>query len=338
MATELQAASHNLLRKQILAVGHPVDNAGRVTATVEPDFDLSLTIFKSLSPGVKTLFQRTKLDARLHFSEAARAEIERLYAALPAPPRRSLADDTAIHKFMLEQCDFSCEHADGSFLDHLHFCQEYALRHFPTSAAAPRVLFLHSIMGVGTNCFPMALDKLPALRELVTPEEFAHIQAFPSMLRLLIHQPLLAELGGCSTEKLQRLSALRLYRVIDNAPIELTAAQLWEHLNFQLIHAIDFLPAAAWKRTSNEYFFEIFWQLHALLTRLGELRAKVEWDDEWMQDHTDGARPSTWRHWLVDRVPHRAILKLASKQIANYSAQVGHSLKYELVFGAWSKM
>ena len=328
----VQPVAHNLLRKQILAVAHPVDNAGKVTATFDRDFELAKTIFKSLPPGVKTLFQRTKLDARVEFKDAARSEIERLYAGLPAPVHKSLSDDAPLHKFMIEQCDFSCEHADGSFLDHLYFCKEYALRHYTASASAPRVLFLHSIMGVGTNCFPMSMDKLPALQALVTPEELIHLQAFPSVLRLLVHQPLLAELSEMPTEKLQTLSALKCKRVLDNQPIELTASQLWEQLNFHLIHAIDFLPAAAWRRTSNEYFFEIFWKLHALLTRLNELKAKVEWEDEWMQPDTEGARPSTWRHWLVDLVPNRAILKLASKQIAKYSAEVGHDLEYELVF------
>ena len=39
MAQVHQPVSHNLLRKQILAVGHPVDNAGKVTAVIEPTFN-----------------------------------------------------------------------------------------------------------------------------------------------------------------------------------------------------------------------------------------------------------------------------------------------------------
>lgn len=334
MAQVHQPVSHNLLRKQILAVGHPVDNAGKVTAVIEPTFDLSATIFKSLPPGIKTFFQRTKLDTKLVWSDAAQAEVERLYEALRPPVHKSLSDDAPIYKFMAEQCDFSCEHADGSFLDHLNFCKEYALRHYTSSAAAPRVLFLHSIMGVGTNCFPMTIDKLPALSALLTPEELTHVQAFPSVLRSLIHGPLLAELMACPTEKLHRLTCLRLHRVMDNENIELNAAQLWEHLNFQLIHSIDFLPAAAWKRTSNEYFFAIFLKLFALLSRVGQLTAKVEWDDSWMKEDTVGARPNTWRHWLIDIVPNSTILALASKQIAQYSGAIGHSLEYELRFDA----
>jgi hypothetical protein len=271
------------------------------------------------------------LDTKLEFLQGAVAEIEAAYAAL-GPPRH-LADDAPIHKFMLEHCDFSCEHADGSFLDHLIFCREYAARHYEAASGAPRVMLLHSIMGVGTNCFPMSIDKLPTLAKLCAPHEMAHIEAFPSVLRLLVHGPLLEELCACPTEKLAGLRKLCLHRLLDNAPIELSGAQLWEMLNYQLIHAVDFLPAAAWQRTSNEYFFGIFVALHELLTRVGQLQAKVGWDPEWMQPMAPGARPDTWRHWLVDLVPNAAIRLMAAKQIAKYSADVGHSLKYSLEYG-----
>ena len=112
------------------------------------------------------------------------------------------AHDPALIKFMEDDCDFDCEvnrtpfwillypdspsvvqHADGSFLDHLQFCYEYCHVHFP--AASPTVCFLHSIMGVGTNLFPMKLEQRPELAKLVNPDELAHIEAFPTMLRVL---------------------------------------------------------------------------------------------------------------------------------------------------------
>ena len=37
------------------------------------------------------------------------------------------------------------------------------------------------------------------------------------------------------------------------------------------------------------------------------------------------------RHWLVDMVPCAAISRMASNQIAKYSAAIGHSLEYELL-------
>lgn len=228
--------------------------------------------------------------------------------------------------------------ADGSFLEHLLFCRDYAARHYPAAQGSPRVMLLHSIMGVGTNCFPMSLDRLPTLASLLSPTELTQIQAFPSVLRLLVHGPLLKELCGCSEAKLQTLRRLRFHRLLDNEPLELSAPQFWEHLNYQLIHSIDFLPPAAWKRTSNEYFFAIFTQLYDVLSRTGNLAAAVEWDEAWMQPNTEGARPDTWRHWFIDLVPSKAILAMASKTIANYSADVGHSLEYSLEFEGGAKL
>jgi len=320
-----------MLRKQRLALARPVDNASVITATFDPEFRLDHTIFKTLpQSGIKALFQRSKLDAQLEFSSDAAVDIEKSYETMPSAPE--YPNNQAIFRFMLEECDFSTEHADGSFLDHLHFCREYVARHYPKGK--PNVMLLHSICGVGTNCFPMTVEKLPALRKLLPPAEMIQIEAFPSVLRLLVHGPLLAELCACDTDKLASLSALSFHRVLDNAPLRLTADELWEQLNYQLIHSIDFLPPAAWKRTrGGDYFFEIFAVLHALLSRVGQLHADVGWDgDASCLPMQPGARPDTWRHWLIDMLPQRVVLKLASKGIADYSAQVGHSLEYTLAY------
>ena len=142
-----------------------------------------------------------------------------------------------------------------------------------------------------------------------------------------------SELTSSSTARLGQLSALRLRRLLDNEPIELSADQLWEQLNYQLIHAIDFLPPAAWLRTSGTYFFQIFVQLHELLTRAGQLRATVGWDPAWMRPYEADAQPGTWRHYIVDLVPTPIIMKMASKAMARYSSAVGHSLEYSI---AWA--
>lgn len=311
----------------MLAVGKPVDNAGRLTATVDPEFDLGKTIFKTLPPGIKTFFARTKLDTKLQWEAGAEVAIRELYERAGPPP--SISDDAPLHNFMLKECDFSVEHADGSFLDHLHFCREYSARYYED--VSPRVMLLHSIMGVGTNCFPMELKKMPMLEKLITKHEFVHVAAFPSVLRLLVHGPLLQELLSCDAEKLGQIKGLKLNRLLDNTPIELSATQLFEQLNLQLIHALDFLPPASWKRTSNEFFFGIFKALYAVLTSAGKLRAKVLWDESWPKRASE-ARPDTWRHWIIDMLPERAVLALASKQIAQYSANIGHSLEYKLEF------
>jgi hypothetical protein len=95
-------------------------------------------------------------------------------------------------RFMHEDCDFACEHADGeqsfvcwslcsfdcdllgSFLDHLQFCYEYGLVNYNDRSAVP--LFLHSIMGVGTNLFPMALNQREKLAALVTAGKSKHLE------------------------------------------------------------------------------------------------------------------------------------------------------------------
>ena len=246
-APRLPTPAHTLQRKNCLAHGRPMDHAGRVSATCDPAFDLQRTIFATVRSPISRVFQRTKLDARLSWDEAAAAAIEAAYAKIERLP---LKDDAPLFAFMHTECDFSCEHADGSFLDHLLFCREYTARHY--AAAPPRAMLLHSILGVGTNLFPMPAEKLPTLERLVDAEDMVHISAFPSILRLLIHGYLLPELlnGGA-----RGLTGLSCHRLIDNKRIHLGAEQLWVHLNLQLIHAIDFLPPAAWAH-SNEYFFQ----------------------------------------------------------------------------------
>merc|ERR1719336_15613 len=88
----------------------------------------------------------------------------------------------AIISFMETDCDFRMEHADGSFMDHLEFVRDFSALYMPQRS--PRILFLHSIMGVGTNHWPMSASQIPQFQKMVDPEEFQHIQAFPTMLRI----------------------------------------------------------------------------------------------------------------------------------------------------------
>eukprot|EP00316_Scyphosphaera_apsteinii_P023608 CAMPEP_0119316646 /NCGR_PEP_ID=MMETSP1333-20130426/40299_1 /TAXON_ID=418940 /ORGANISM="Scyphosphaera apsteinii, Strain RCC1455" /LENGTH=333 /DNA_ID=CAMNT_0007322345 /DNA_START=187 /DNA_END=1188 /DNA_ORIENTATION=+ len=322
-------SSHSLKRKQALALAGPYDNAGALTAVIDPLFELSATIFKTLPPGsLLEKVQKTRLDTILHWSADAQRTIETAYATkLPLPT----ANDAELHQFMTEECDFQTEHADGSFLEHLHFCRDYAALHLDAyGPRASRVMLLHSICGVGTNCFPMRAEQLPQLASMLNAEEFAQVSAFPSVLRLLVHGPLLAELTARDAASLTNLRMLRYHRLLDNKQLELDGPQLWEALNYQLVHAIDFLPAACWQRTSNDFFFHIFTQLHSLLSRSGQLKADVRWDDASMQPYVAGARPDTWRHWAVDHLPNALVLRLASMQVARYSAAVGHDLEYDL--------
>ena len=114
-----------------------------------------------------------KPDVGKNASENAAQEVESAYqsarAARPLPEV-----DPALLRFMVEECDFDVEHADGSFLDHLYFCFEYSVQHFPDHS--PIIMLLHSILGTGTNTFAMEAEKIPALKALMDAEANAQAQ------------------------------------------------------------------------------------------------------------------------------------------------------------------
>jgi hypothetical protein len=295
---------------------------------VDESFKLSNTIFKTLPEGsLLAKVQQTKLNTVLDWDPEAQREIEAEYSSVTLPP----SGDEAIHQFMFDECHFDSEHADGSFFEHLHFCRDFTALHYP--GGSPRVMLLHSICGVGTNAFPLPVEKMPDLAKLITPAEMTQVEAFPSVLRLLVHGPLLQQLSEMDAAQLNNIRSIKMHRVIDNAPLKLDAAQLFEALHCQLIHSIDFLPAAAWQRTSNEFMFHIFTTLHELVSKAGKLEANVSWDNAWMKRDQNGARPDTWKHWLVDVIPSGVVRKMAAKQVKQYSADIGHSLEYTLEFG-----
>jgi len=182
-AEELAAIRHSPQRKRAIALGRPSDAAGECDVVADPRFDIDKTIFGTLTSPVKRWVQSAKLNHVETWHAEPLAGIESAFAAVSVP--RSVSDDAPLFRFMAEECDFSLEHADGSFMDHLHFCADYSALHFsaltrrvgvclvsgvssPPLAReqdhSPRVLLLHSILGVGTNCFPMGAEKLPALR------------------------------------------------------------------------------------------------------------------------------------------------------------------------------
>ena len=158
------------------------------------------------------------------------------------------------------------------------------------------------------------------------------------MLRLLVQGELLTDLEAAlasagATRLTEELAGLRCHRLLDNAPLSLAAPEVWTMLNLQLIHLVDFLPVAAWQRTSGDYFYQIFAQLHRLLHGAGQLQARVAFEEcplSSPQPDAPGCRPKSWSHSLVDMLPPPLVLRLASKSIEGYSREVGHSLGYEL--------
>jgi len=84
-------------------------------------------------------------------------------------------------------------------------------------------------------------NKIPKLKSLLTPHEWTHTEAFPSILRLLLKDDgVLDELDAKVGEN--DVTKLTFRRVIDNKKLEMGGDDLWMHLNIQLIHLLDFLP------------------------------------------------------------------------------------------------
>jgi hypothetical protein len=193
------------------------------------------------------------------------------------------------------------------------------------------VLLLHSILGTGTNTFAMDKSKIPALRELMTPFDWTHVEAFPSVLRLLYSGELRTELRA----ELQRASKIRevhMRRVIDNAPITLGAEDFWIALNYQLIHLVDFMPVANWTTHMNDTSFIVLRDLYDLLQRAGKLEARVKYAPP-------SGRPSAVGEdlglggWLTTRIPVDLSERMASLSVKKFSERIGHDLSYRIVWG-----
>jgi hypothetical protein len=252
------------------------------------------------------------------------ADYDRVRATLELP-----TVDPALIQFMVDACDFDVEHADGSFLDHLYFGFEYAAHHYPQHSAL--VMLLHSILGTGTNTFAMTADKIPALRELMTPFEWAHTEAFPSVLRLLYAGDLRKDLRN-NLGRLDSLQSISMHRVIDNAPITLGADDLWIALNYQLMHLVDFLPVANWATHQNDTSFILFRDLYDLMDQAGKLEAQIAYTP------AQGAARSVGEDlgfggWLTTLIPVGMSEKMAARSVTQFSAKIGHSLAYELTWG-----
>lgn len=320
-------AALNTQRKAALVAGGAVDHAGRVRVVPMPDFDMGRTIFGGLKGKLQRLVMQDKLAREPEWNAAATAEVEAAYtAAETEAPTPEV--DPALIAFMETECDFSMEHADGTFLEHLVFCHDYAARYFPEHS--PNVALLHSILGTATNTFAMSVDKLPALKAHLTDFEALQIEAFPSLIRLFYDQGLLTELTA-NLHRLDQLEAVHFHRVIDNAPLVLDAENLWIQLNYQLMHFVDFMPSANWGFRKNDPLLLQFQTLSTFLDRAGQRRAKVDVTFPSAATPAVGEQPTLVGR-LSSALPARLTLKLARKTIREYSAQIGHNLDYRLVW------
>lgn len=311
-------------RKTAITAGGAFDHVGRVRIKRMADFDMSRTIFGGLT-GIARKFMDEKLAKEVVWDATDVAQVDQAYDRFEA--ERPVAPiDQRLIDFMNTECDFSMEHADGSFLEHLVFCHHYAARYYPEHS--PNVALLHSILGTATNTFAMKADKLPRLKSLLTPFEATHVEAFPSILRLLYNSELLEELQSNMT-RIDQLKAVRFNRVIDNEPIEITAQNFWINLNYHLMHFVDFMPGANWATHRADPLMQMFEAVSDLLDRAGQRQAEVK-----VSFPTSKAAPVDESRTTFGRVtgllPGSFTLKLARKSINAYSEQIGHSLDYQL--------
>ena len=315
-------------RKAMIVKGSALEHTGRVSIEPIADFDLDRTIFKTLEGAPQRFVMASRVGKEVSFDRVVTEDMSVAYAKqLAETPLPEVSP--ALLQFLVEECDFDVEHADGSFLDHLYFCFEYTARHYPQHS--PIVALLHSILGTGTNTFAMEASKIDALRTHLTDFEWTHIEAFPSVLRLLYDHGLREELNA-NMHRIDRLASISCHRVIDNAPITLTAEDFWIQMNYQLIHFIDFLPVANWAVHQNETSFIVFRAVYDLMSRAQKIEAEV------------GYRPATGNRtlvrektlgvlgWLVTKMPVGLSERMAASSVRKFSERIGHNMSYQLTW------
>lgn len=315
-------------RKAAIARGAALEHTGKVRVEPIPDFDLDRTIFKTLEGKASRFVVTTRVGKEAHWDAASSQAVQAEYAAARAShPLPAVSPE--LMQFLIDECDFDVEHADGSFLDHLYFCFEYTVQHYPQQS--PLVMLLHSILGTGTNTFAMTADKIPALRALMNESDWRQTEAFPSVLRLLYAGPLRRELR----ENLHRADALRsisFHRVIDNEPITMSGEDFWVALNYQLIHLVDFLPVANWSVHQNDTSFILFRDLYDLLEKAGKREAIVGYSPSAAPRKLEG-EPQGVGAWLTTLIPVGVSERMAAKSVTRFSERIGHSLEYRIEWG-----
>lgn len=326
MAGFLGSPTHKPHRQWAIQHGGVQDHAGQVSLAPIPDFDLDQTIFGTLQGTLPRLMTTRRIGQSATWEPQLRQSIAQSFAAFRAA--HPLPDiDPALLSFLEANCDFSAEHADGSFSEHLFFGYEYCLHHYPEQSA--RVMLLHSILGTGTNTFAMEAEHIPGLQALLTAQEWTHIAAFPSVLRLLYNGELLKALRGHPQGGLA-VQGLACHRVIDNHAIELNAQELWIQLNYQLLHLIDFLPIANWYTQRSDPSFLVFRELHEYLNQQGKLQIQLAYDPTLTpRPPTQAVRPL--KHRWMDHVPAALVQRFGAKAITQFSQSIGHSLDFRLL-------
>jgi hypothetical protein len=313
------------LRKATIANGGVIDHAGSVRIEPMVEFDLNRTIFQTLQGKLPRFVMKARIAKDFYWNDHIASQIQRSYEGLQIEEKLPEVSSDLL-TFLMKECNFDVEHAEGSFLDHLYFGFEYCAEHY--QAQSPLVMLLHSILGTGTNTFAMEAGKMPDLKALVNDFEWLHIESFPSILRLLYAGDLRKELWQ-NIHRPDALKEIRFHRVIDNELVSMSGEDFWIQLNYQLIHIIDFLPAANWVAHKSEFAFIIFRDLYDLMGKAGKRDAHVNYTP------ANGTRQLVGEthnlaSWLVTLIPVGYTAKTAARSVTNFSNAIGHSLKYEI--------
>jgi hypothetical protein len=325
--TAADSPNHTYQRKAAIVTGGIADHADEVMVKPIEHFDLNRTIFKTLEGALPRKVIETRIAKDVTWKPEAAQAVDAAYAEKTRQKNLPPIDPKLI-AFMKNECDFDVEHADGSFLDHLFFCYEYSHFHYPQHSAL--VMLLHSILGTGTNTFAMPKEKIPQLRPLLTDFEWRHIEAFPSVLRLLYGTDLLDQLQK-NTDRLNSLKQIQFHRVIDNEPITLSGEDFWIQLNYQIIHLTDFIPVSNWPAHSNDSSFILFRKLYKFMTENGKLEAKISYTPAPLFASVKNEE-LTLTGWLLTLMPTPVAEWLTAQSIRKFSAAIGHDLSHELIF------
>jgi len=315
----------NYQRKAAIAFAGARDHRGKVDIAPIRNFDLDRTIFQTLESPAARYIMAQRVGKEVSWHRDAADGVQKAYDSavdgFELPPV-----SPELMAFLKNDCDFDVEHADGSFLDHLYFCFEYTAKHYPNGS--PLVMFLHSILGTGTNTFAMSADKIPALKALMNERDWEQTAAFPSVLRLLYAGDLRRELR----ENIGReIASIRMHRVIDNAPLELTGSAFWEAMNYQLIHLVDFMPVANWAVHQNDTSYILFRDVFDLMNRAGQRSADVTYQGPAGPPGLRGEKV-TMGGWLATKIPVGVAEKMAAKSVRRFSEMCGHSLDYSITW------
>lgn len=312
----------NLQRKAAIANAGARDHKGKVHVEPIPHFDLNRTIFQTLESPTARFVMTQRIGKHIEWHDDAAETVRKAYDAATEALALPVVDPE-LEKFLVDECDFDVEHADGSFLDHLYFCFEYTAKYYPEGK--PLVMLLHSVLGTGTNTFAMEAGKIPRLRALLRPEVWTHVEAFPSVLRLLYAGDLRRELW---TNRYRELRSITMRRVIDNERIELDGAQFWEAMNYQLIHLVDFMPVANWVAHQADTSYILFRDVYRLMSESGRAQAEVTYEGpvggRALEDET-----VSFGGWLTTKIPVSVSQRMSERSVRRFSEQCGHDLAYE---------